>query len=79
VPEEVSERYPGVDHEMLSECRILMHAMIAAWRWDRDDQFPNGRQMGAWMLPSDRGPASLRLRVVGQLISAHYPSNRRSA
>jgi hypothetical protein len=23
-----------------------MLAMIAAWRWDRDDQFPNGRQSG---------------------------------
>jgi hypothetical protein len=46
VPEEVSERYPDVDHELLRECRILMLAMIAAWRWDRDDQFPNGRQLG---------------------------------
>ncbi len=47
VPEEVSERYPDVDHELLRECRILMLAMIATWRWDRDDQFPNGRQWGA--------------------------------
>ena len=46
VPEEVSERYPDVDHELLSECRILMLAMIATWRWDRDDEFPNGRQWG---------------------------------
>ncbi len=50
VPEEVSERYPDVDHELLRECRILMLAMIATWRWDRDDQFPNGRQLGAeWL------------------------------
>jgi hypothetical protein len=46
VPEEVSERYPDVDHELLRECRILMLAMVTTWRWDRDDQFPNGRQMG---------------------------------
>ena len=46
VPEEVSERYPDVDHELLRECRILMLAMIATWRWDRDDQLPDGRQLG---------------------------------
>ena len=50
VPEEVSERYPDVDHELLRECRILMLAMIATWRWDRDDQLPNGRQLGTeWL------------------------------
>ena len=50
VPEAVSERYPDVDHELLRECRILVLAMIATWRWDRDDQFPNGRQLGAeWL------------------------------
>jgi hypothetical protein len=54
VPEEVSVRYPDVDHELLRECRILMLAMIAAWRWDRDDQFPNGRRMGAELLSQVR-------------------------
>src|SRR3972149_3410418 len=50
VPEEVSERSPDVDHELLRECRILMLAMIATWRWDRDDQLPNGRQLGTeWL------------------------------
>ena len=46
VPEEVSERYPDADQELLRECRILVLAMIATWRWDRDDQYPNGRQLG---------------------------------
>ncbi len=55
VPEEVSERYPDVDHELLRECRILMLAMIATWRWDRDDQFPNGRQLGTERLSQIRG------------------------
>lgn len=50
VPEEVSTHYPGVDQELLGECRILMLAMVAAWRWDRDDQFPSGRQMGSELL-----------------------------
>ncbi len=49
-PEEVSEHYPGVDQELLRACRILMLAMITAWRWDRDDQLPNGRRLGTeWL------------------------------
>jgi hypothetical protein len=50
VPEEVSERYPGADQGLLRECRILVLAMITAWRWDRADQLPNGRRLGAeWL------------------------------
>lgn len=49
-PEEVSEHYPGVDQDLLAECRVLMLAMVAAWRWDRNDQFPDGRRMGAELL-----------------------------
>ncbi|WP_232506260.1 aminoglycoside phosphotransferase family protein [Microlunatus flavus] len=41
VPEAVSEHYPGIDHELLAHCRQLVLAMIAAWRWDFGDQFPN--------------------------------------
>ncbi|WP_371781755.1 phosphotransferase enzyme family protein [Streptosporangium subroseum] len=49
-PEEVSEHYPGVDQALLRECRILVLAMITTWRWDRDDQFPNGRRLGTeWL------------------------------
>jgi aminoglycoside phosphotransferase (APT) family kinase protein len=49
-PEAVSAHYPGVDHGLLRECRILVLAMITTWRWDRDDQFPNGRQLGTeWL------------------------------
>ena len=50
VPEEVSEYYPDADQGLLGECRVLMLAMVAAWRWDRDDHFPNGRQMGTELL-----------------------------
>ncbi len=32
VPEEVSERYPVVDQQLLAECRGLVLAMVAAWR-----------------------------------------------
>jgi Ser/Thr protein kinase RdoA (MazF antagonist) len=45
-PEEVSEHYPGVNQDLLRKCRILVLAMIATWRWDRDDRLPNGRQLG---------------------------------
>ncbi len=49
-PEEVSEHYPDVNHDLLRECRILVLAMITAWSWDRDDQHPNGRQLAAeWL------------------------------
>jgi Phosphotransferase enzyme family len=49
-PEEVSEHYPGVNQALLRECRILVLAMIATWRWDRGDQLPNGRQLGTeWL------------------------------
>jgi Phosphotransferase enzyme family len=45
-PEEVSEHYPAVDQDLLRECRVLMRAMVTAWRWDRDDQLPDGRYWG---------------------------------
>ena len=49
-PEEVSERYPDVDQGLLRDCRTLVLAMITTWRWDRDDQLPNGRQLGTeWL------------------------------
>jgi hypothetical protein len=45
-PENVSEHYPDVNQGLLRECRILTLAMVTAWRWDRDDQLPNGRYLG---------------------------------
>ena len=44
-PEEVSKHYPGVDQQLLRECHVLMLAMITSWRWDRDDELPNGRRL----------------------------------
>lgn len=46
VPDEVSRLYPGVDELLLQECRRLVLAMVAAWRWDIQDEFPNGAQHG---------------------------------
>ena len=49
-PEEVSEHYPAANQDLLRDCRILVLAMIATWRWDRDDQLANGRQLGTeWL------------------------------
>ncbi|WP_329599802.1 aminoglycoside phosphotransferase family protein [Streptomyces pseudovenezuelae] len=49
-PEEVGEQYPGVDQDLLRECRILVLAMITTWRWERGDQLPNGRRLAAeWL------------------------------
>ncbi|WP_034271944.1 phosphotransferase enzyme family protein [Actinospica robiniae] len=54
VPEEVCGHYPGVDRELLDECRELVLAMVAAWRWDVGDEFPNGRWFGEELLRSLR-------------------------
>lgn len=57
VPEAVCEHYPGVDQGLLDECRQLVLAMVAAWRWDVGDQFPNGRRFGEEFLRALReGP-----------------------
>ena len=45
-PDEVGDHYPGVDHELLHACRLLVLAMITTWRWDRDDRLPGGRRLG---------------------------------
>jgi hypothetical protein len=46
VPEPVSAWYAGVDEELLADCRGLVLAMVAAWRWDLRDEFPNGEAGG---------------------------------
>jgi Ser/Thr protein kinase RdoA (MazF antagonist) len=57
-PEDVSEHYPGADPELIRRCRTLILAMVAAWRWDRDDEFPDGRQMGLELLSQLRAALS---------------------
>ncbi len=65
VPEDVSERYADTDEELLSECRILVLAMVAAWRWDPGDQFPNGQRAARELLNALReGPPWPALDVV---------------
>ena len=57
VPEEVIEHYPDADQELLGECRGLVLAMVAAWRWDAGDQFPNGPRVARELVSTLRkGP-----------------------
>ncbi|WP_037574151.1 aminoglycoside phosphotransferase family protein [Phaeacidiphilus oryzae] len=50
VSEAVCAHYPNIDRGLLDECRQLVLAMVAAWRWDRGDQFPGGRRFGEELL-----------------------------
>lgn len=67
VPEDVTEHYPGIDPAMLNDCRALVLAMVAAWRWNAGDQFPNGRQWAEhsiWALR--KGPPWLSLQALAR-------------
>jgi Phosphotransferase enzyme family len=67
VPEAVANCYPDVDHELLRECRVLVLAMVAAWRCDPDDQLPNGARARRELLRALRGgPPWPALDVVTQ-------------
>jgi Ser/Thr protein kinase RdoA (MazF antagonist) len=58
-PEEVAAHYPGVDAALLEDCRTLSLAVATTWRWDREDTYPGGRELGeAWL-------AQVRCRVEG--------------
>ncbi|WP_285633466.1 phosphotransferase [Actinoallomurus iriomotensis] len=53
-PEQVGEHYPAADPDLLRQCRILTLAIATTWRWDRDDQLPNGRRLGEQWLDQIR-------------------------
>ena len=42
-PDEVGDHYALADPLLLRDCRLLMLTMVAAWRADRNDDFPNKR------------------------------------
>ncbi len=50
VPREVGDRYGDADQELIDDCRGLVLAMVAAYRWRRDDQHPSGRESGVAFL-----------------------------
>ena len=48
---EVAAHYPHADPKLVRLCRVLMFAMITTWRWDRDDQLPDGRRLAQeWLI-----------------------------
>jgi aminoglycoside phosphotransferase (APT) family kinase protein len=56
VPKAVSESYPGVDQDLVGECRGLVLAMVAAHGWRRGDHKP-GRESGvAFLYVLRKGP-----------------------
>ena len=70
-PDEVALHYPGVDRAVLGECRGLVLAMVAAWRWDAADQFPNGRRVGQELIRTLRqGPPWPTLDVMMRRIES---------
>jgi aminoglycoside phosphotransferase (APT) family kinase protein len=65
VPQDVCERYPAADDDLLIQCRGLVLAMVAAWRWDPDDQFPDKHRAARALLGALRtGPPWPPLDVV---------------
>ena len=68
VPKEVSECYAGIDQGLLSEYRVLVLAMVAAWRLDPEDQFPSRRQAALELLAALRaGPPYPALGAISGL------------
>ncbi len=68
VPREVSECYTGIDEALLSEYRVLVLAMVTAWRLDPEDQFPSGRQAALELLAALRaGPPYPALGTISGL------------
>ena len=57
-PEDVGTHYPDADQELLADCRLLMLAMVTAWRFQPDDQLPDRRRRAAeWLRQLRAGTA----------------------
>jgi phosphotransferase family enzyme len=68
VPNEVSESYAGIDHGLLDDCRVLVLAMIAAWRFDPEDRFPRRTRAARELLAALRaGPPYPALGTISGL------------
>lgn len=64
VPEDVSERYPDADRQLLGECRGLMLAIIAAHFCRPDNQHPNRRGREEYLDVVRKGPPWPALDVI---------------
>jgi hypothetical protein len=45
----------GVDEELLGDCRVLVLAMVAAWRYDVNDDLPDREVAARNLLDALRG------------------------
>ncbi|SDK62508.1 Phosphotransferase enzyme family protein [Glycomyces sambucus] len=59
-PDEVADHYPAADPELVRDCRLLMLAMIVAWRWEPGDDLPDGERLSAEWLAALRAGANGR-------------------
>lgn len=50
-----AEHYPDVDPELLDDFRQPVLALVASWRWEAHDRFPDGRRFGRELLRLLRG------------------------
>ncbi|MEU1879714.1 aminoglycoside phosphotransferase family protein [Streptosporangium sp. NPDC020072] len=64
-PEDVAAHYPGADSGLLADCRILSLALAVSWRWDRDDQLPDGRRRGREWLAQMQADLDRREHAAG--------------
>ena len=68
LPKSVSECYAGIDRALLDECRLLVLAMVTAWRFDPQDQFPGGSRAARELLAALRaGPPYPALGAISGL------------
>jgi phosphotransferase family enzyme len=68
VPEDVSGLYPNVDQALLRQCRILVLAMVAAWRLEPGDRLPMGRRAAQQLLAALRaGPPYPTLDAIAEM------------
>jgi hypothetical protein len=75
VPPAVCEHYPNADQGLLDDCRQLILAMVAAWRWELGDQFPHGRRFGEEFLRALReGPPWPTLDMLDERLAGRQPS-----
>jgi hypothetical protein len=71
LPPDAAAHYPGVDEALLGDCRGLVLAMVAAWRWDASDEFPNGPRVGQELIGTLRaGPPWPTLDAVMRRLAA---------
>jgi hypothetical protein len=56
VPREVSECYPGVDQDLVAECRGLVLAIVAAHGWRPSDHKPGRESRVAFLDVVRKGP-----------------------